>query len=62
MSNIVEEVKDDGGIDFNDFKAVQTACLNFENDQFDILRFVYYYFFYVWFLMIGVVFKMKWIV
>lgn len=40
MSNVVEEVKDDAGIDFKDFKAVQTACLNFGKDRFDILRFV----------------------
>ncbi|XVE89671.1 hypothetical protein DITRI_Ditri20bG0014600 [Diplodiscus trichospermus] len=38
MSNVVEEVKDDCGIDFKDFKAVQTACLNFGKDRFDILR------------------------
>ncbi|XWS58187.1 hypothetical protein CRYUN_Cryun08bG0013100 [Craigia yunnanensis] len=38
MSNVVEEVKNNGGIDFKDFKAVQTACLNFGKDRFDILR------------------------
>ncbi|KAB2005861.1 hypothetical protein ES319_D11G301000v1 [Gossypium barbadense] len=38
MSNVVEEVKDDAGIDFKDFKTVQTACLNFGKDRFDILR------------------------
>lgn len=37
-SNVVEEVKDDAGIDFKDFKTVQTACLNFGKDRFDILR------------------------
>jgi hypothetical protein len=32
---------DDPGIDFTkDFKAVQTACLNFGKDRFDIIRFV----------------------
>ena len=46
MSNVVDEVKDDGGIDFKDFKAVQTACINFGKDRFDILRFVYYFFFF----------------
>ncbi|KAK1566949.1 hypothetical protein Q3G72_006411 [Acer saccharum] len=29
---------DDVGVDFNDFKIVQTACLNFGKDRFDILR------------------------
>lgn len=29
----------DGGIDFNDFKTVHTACLNFGKDRFDILRY-----------------------
>lgn len=29
----------DVGIDFNDFKTVQTASLNFGKDRFDILRF-----------------------
>ncbi|KAI9185996.1 hypothetical protein LWI28_012856 [Acer negundo] len=29
---------DDVGVDFNDFKIVQTACLNFGKDWFDILR------------------------
>ncbi|XVF31327.1 hypothetical protein REPUB_Repub16aG0136200 [Reevesia pubescens] len=38
MSNVVEEVKDDAGIDFKDFKTVETACLNFGKDRFDILR------------------------
>ncbi|XP_039032212.1 uncharacterized protein LOC120167191 [Hibiscus syriacus] len=38
MSNVAEEVKDDAGIDFKDFKTVQTACLNFGKDRFDILR------------------------
>ncbi|KAK8573492.1 hypothetical protein V6N13_009583 [Hibiscus sabdariffa] len=38
MSNVVEEVKDDAGIDFKDFKTVQTAYLNFGKDRFDILR------------------------
>ncbi|KAK1566483.1 hypothetical protein Q3G72_000625 [Acer saccharum] len=28
----------DVGVDFNDFKIVQTACLNFGKDRFDILR------------------------
>lgn len=28
------------GLDFNDFKTVQTACLNFGKDRFDIMRFV----------------------
>ncbi|KAL5786626.1 hypothetical protein ACOSQ2_009018 [Xanthoceras sorbifolium] len=35
-------VQEDGGghvgVDFNDFKIVQTACLNFGKDRFDILR------------------------
>ena len=59
MSNIVKEVKDDGGIDFKDFKIVQTVCLNFRKDQFDILRFMYYYFFYyyVWFLILALYLK-----
>lgn len=35
-------VSDDVGFDFTkDFKSVQTACLNFGKDRFDILRFVY---------------------
>ncbi|XVF57454.1 hypothetical protein PTKIN_Ptkin06aG0206900 [Pterospermum kingtungense] len=38
MSNVVEEVKDDAGIDFKDYKTLQTACLNFGKDRFDILR------------------------
>ncbi|PPE01299.1 hypothetical protein GOBAR_DD01688 [Gossypium barbadense] len=38
MTNVVEEVKDDAGIDFKDYKTVQTACINFGNDRFDILR------------------------
>ncbi|KAK1568785.1 hypothetical protein Q3G72_028709 [Acer saccharum] len=29
---------DDVGVDFNDFKIVQTACLNFGKDRFDISR------------------------
>ncbi|KAK0602369.1 hypothetical protein LWI29_032679 [Acer saccharum] len=29
---------DDVGVDFNDFKIVQTACLNFGKDRFDIFR------------------------
>ncbi|KAI9185607.1 hypothetical protein LWI28_008765 [Acer negundo] len=29
---------DDVGVDFNNFKIVQTACLNFGKDRFDILR------------------------
>ncbi|KAK4273457.1 hypothetical protein QN277_021854 [Acacia crassicarpa] len=33
------EVADDAGFDFTkDFKSVQTACLNFGKDRFDILR------------------------
>lgn len=40
FSDVVEDVVDDVGIDFNDFKTVQTACLNFGKDRFDILRFV----------------------
>jgi DNA polymerase zeta len=28
------------GIDFNNFRAVQTACINFGKDRFDIFRFV----------------------
>ncbi|PPD67578.1 hypothetical protein GOBAR_DD35548 [Gossypium barbadense] len=28
MTNVVEEVKDDAGIDFKDYKTVQTACIN----------------------------------
>lgn len=39
FSDFVENVVD-VGIDFNDFKTVQTACLNFGKDRFDILRFV----------------------
>ncbi|KAE8711522.1 putative ankyrin repeat domain protein [Hibiscus syriacus] len=38
MTNFVEEVKDDAGIDFKDYKTVQTACINFGKDRFDILR------------------------
>lgn len=37
FSDFVENVVD-VGIDFNDFKTVQTACLNFGKDRFDILR------------------------
>lgn len=37
FSDVVEDVVD-VGIDFNDFKTVQTACLNFGKDRFDILR------------------------
>jgi hypothetical protein len=37
----IPAVDDDLGIDFTkDYKAVQTACLNFGKDRFDILRFV----------------------
>ena len=32
------------GIDFNDYKTVQTACLNFGKDRFDIFRFVEFMF------------------
>lgn len=32
------------GIDFKDFKTVQTACVNFGKDRFDIFRFVVYIF------------------
>ncbi|GKV18567.1 hypothetical protein SLEP1_g28927 [Rubroshorea leprosula] len=38
ISNVAEEVNDDAGIDFNDYKTVQTACINFGKDRFDILR------------------------
>ncbi|PPD69430.1 hypothetical protein GOBAR_DD33680 [Gossypium barbadense] len=38
-TNVVEEVKDDAGIDFKDYKTVQIACINFGKDRFDILRF-----------------------
>ncbi|KAK8484336.1 hypothetical protein V6N13_052185 [Hibiscus sabdariffa] len=38
MTNVVDEVKDDAGIDFKDYKTVQTACINFGKDRFDILR------------------------
>ncbi|PPD67756.1 hypothetical protein GOBAR_DD35367 [Gossypium barbadense] len=38
MTNVVEEVKDDAGIDFKGYKTVQTACINFGKDRFDILR------------------------
>ena len=31
---------EDLGIDFKDFKAVHTACINFGKDRFDILRFM----------------------
>lgn len=31
---------DAGGLDFSNFKLVQTACVNFGKDRFDILRFV----------------------
>ncbi|PPD77385.1 hypothetical protein GOBAR_DD25687 [Gossypium barbadense] len=37
-TNVVEEVKDDAGIDFKDYKTVQIACINFGKDRFDILR------------------------
>ncbi|PPD78875.1 hypothetical protein GOBAR_DD24195 [Gossypium barbadense] len=40
MTNVFEEVKDDAGIDFKDYKTVQTACINSGKDQFDTLRFV----------------------
>lgn len=40
ISNVAEEVHDDAGIDFNDYKTVQIACINFGKDRFDILRFV----------------------
>ncbi|KAM1387226.1 hypothetical protein PS1_033570 [Malus domestica] len=30
--------EDAQGIDFKDFKAVHTACLNFGKDRFDIIR------------------------
>jgi hypothetical protein len=34
-------VEDDNvGINFKDFKAVHTACVNFGKDRFDIMRFV----------------------
>ncbi|XP_024032502.1 uncharacterized protein LOC112095056, partial [Morus notabilis] len=29
---------DAGGLDFSNFKLVQTACVNFGKDRFDILR------------------------
>ena len=32
---------DSAGLDFKNFKLVQTACLNFGKDRFDILRFVF---------------------
>ncbi|TYH69425.1 hypothetical protein ES332_D05G054700v1 [Gossypium tomentosum] len=28
MTNVVEEVKDEAGIDFKDYKTVHTACIN----------------------------------
>ena len=31
-------VSDSSGLDFKNFKLVQTACLNFGKDRFDILR------------------------
>lgn len=31
------------GLDFKDFKTVQTACLNFGKDRFDIFRFVVHF-------------------
>ncbi|GMI94514.1 Organelle Zinc finger 2, slow embryo development1 [Hibiscus trionum] len=37
-TNVVEQVKDDAGIDFMDYKTVQTACINFGKERFDILR------------------------
>lgn len=38
----VDGVVEDVGVDFfRDFKTVQTACLNFGKDRFDILRFVF---------------------
>lgn len=40
----VEEVVEEG-VDFTrDWKTVQTACLNFGKDRFDILRFVVFFF------------------
>ncbi|OMO68823.1 Zinc finger, RanBP2-type [Corchorus capsularis] len=38
MSEVDDQIKDDAGIDFKDFKTVQTACVNFGKDRFDILR------------------------
>ncbi|PPD93868.1 hypothetical protein GOBAR_DD09128 [Gossypium barbadense] len=37
MTNVVEEVKDDAGIDFKDYKTVQTACINSGKDRFNTL-------------------------
>ena len=39
-SETVTVEDEDLGIDFKDFKAVHTACINFGKDRFDILRFV----------------------
>ncbi|KAM3704859.1 hypothetical protein ACJW31_03G037600 [Castanea mollissima] len=33
---------EDLGIDFKDFKAVHTACINFGKDRFDILRLLFH--------------------
>lgn len=38
VSNVGDEVSDDAGIDFRDYKTVQLACINFGKDRFDILR------------------------
>ncbi|KAG5244849.1 DNA polymerase zeta catalytic [Salix suchowensis] len=43
VSGVGNESDGDGdgvGIDFNNFRAVQTACINFGKDRFDIFRFL----------------------
>lgn len=49
-SSVDQQVSDDPGIDFKDFKTVQTACLNFGKDRFDILKSVDFCFCYIYFL------------
>jgi len=45
VSGVGYDCDGDGvGIDFNDYKTVQTACLNFGKDRFDIFRFVEFLF------------------
>jgi len=45
VSGVGNESDGDGvGIDFNNFRAVQTACINFGKDRFDIFRFVEFMF------------------
>lgn len=38
---------DASGLDFKDFRTVQTACLNFGKDRFDIFRFVIHFVFFI---------------